>query len=114
MGNQPDGKRNILHLLALAVLIFGLGGAVAIYLAGGSESIDPYDPLISKGYLRELELYGGKLDVLFTELRAWFWGLWHGRALAFSVCGLSLGLARLLWVLGMSSQSSDDEDRDAL
>lgn len=44
-------------------------------------------------YLRQMEVYGGKANVLAYELREWFAGLWHGRALAFTVAGLSALLA---------------------
>lgn len=47
----------------------------------------------SKKYLRELEVYGGKANVLATAFRHWFDGLWHGRSLAFTVAVISLFLA---------------------
>ncbi|MGE5715429.1 MAG: hypothetical protein ACM369_02170 [Acidobacteriota bacterium] len=47
----------------------------------------------SKKYLRELEVYGGKANVLATQFRHWFDGLWHGRSLAFTVAVISVFLA---------------------
>jgi len=47
----------------------------------------------SKQYLLELEVYGGTANVLATEFRHWFSGLWHGRSLAFTVAVISLFLA---------------------
>ena len=49
-----------------------------------------YDPLESKKYLHDLELYGGKANILFTEFRDWFAGLWYGRNLAYTVAVLTV------------------------
>jgi tetratricopeptide (TPR) repeat protein len=47
-------------------------------------------PEDSKKYLRDLELYGGKANVLLDELRRGFMGLWHGKSLAFTVACISI------------------------
>jgi hypothetical protein len=53
----------------------------------------------SKVYLRQMEVYGGKANVLAYELREKFAALWHGRALAFTVAGLSALLALAVFSL---------------
>jgi hypothetical protein len=47
-------------------------------------------PEDSKKYLRDLQLYGGKANVLMDELRRWFVGLWHGKSLAFTIACISI------------------------
>ena len=42
-------------------------------------------PEDSKQYLRSMELYGGKANVLADEFRRWFVGLWQGKSLAFII-----------------------------
>jgi len=94
------------------ILALGLAGALTIYIAAGPQSSDPpgYDPMDNKKYLRELELYGGKANVLFVEFQQWFSGLWHGRPLAGTVAVLSVLLAFAFWFVA-SNQSFDAGDR---
>jgi len=94
-----------LPFAAGAVLVIGLASAIAIYLAASSNADTlGYDPEQSKQYLRTMELYGGKANVLAAELRAWFDGLWHGTRLACSVAGASLVLAVALWLGAAASE----------
>ena len=88
-----------LQFIAIIVLIVGLGGSIVIYLNAEPASLNPlgYDPLTTKKYLREMELYGGTLNVLATQIRQWFGGLWHGRALAYTVAVLAAALASFFW-----------------
>ena len=101
----------VVNLLATLVLTAGLGAAVLIYqnaeeretriltYEGQEGSSYPIPPGDSKKYLRELELYGGKANVLATELRGWFAGLWQGKSLAFIVAANFSGSlrSRILW-----------------
>jgi hypothetical protein len=78
--------------VAAGILLAGFAAALVIYLAAAYAPEDPsgYRPEDSKPYLRQMELYGGKANVFASELRQWFNGLWHGRALAYTVASLSL------------------------
>jgi hypothetical protein len=91
-----------LHLISAIILLVGLGSALLIYRtaentpygalgyeeAGGT--VYPIMPEDSKKYLRDLELYGGKANVIMDELRRWFIGLWHGKSLAFTVACITI------------------------
>ena len=91
-----------LYLIAAVILVIGLGGAVPIYLAAdnnpdrvlGYEIIGgkayPIMPEDSKVYMHDLELYGGKANVLAAEFLSWFGGLWRGKSLAFTVAFLTI------------------------
>ena len=83
------------------LLAGGLGSAVAIYLTAPPRRPNPlgYEPEDTKRYLRDLELYGGKANVLATEFRRWFDGLWQGRKLAYTVATLTVLLAFAFWFL---------------
>jgi hypothetical protein len=106
------GQRQIRQIVA-TLLALGLGSALTIYLTAGPTPADPlgYDPLNTKKYLRELELYGGKANVLSVELRQWFSGLWHGRTLAATVAVLTISLAFAFWFVA-SNQVPDDGTGD--
>ncbi len=84
----------IKHLTA-AILVVGFGSAIAIYFAAGPTAENPlgYNPLDTKTYIHDMELYGGKANVLAEEFREWFVGLWQGRTLAYTVAVLTVLLA---------------------
>ncbi|MFA4902468.1 MAG: hypothetical protein WC600_06955 [Desulfobaccales bacterium] len=75
-------------------MLVGLGGAALIYHSAadthygalGYEAADgaiyPIMPDDSKMYRHNLELYGGKLNVMMDDFRRWFFGLWQGKSLA--------------------------------
>jgi hypothetical protein len=75
-------------------LLVGLGSAALIYQGAADTpygalgyetangTIYPIMPEDSKMYRHNLELYGGKLNVMMDDFRRWFLGLWHGKSLA--------------------------------
>jgi len=89
--------RRRLYLIAAVVLLAGLGSAILIYVTAenGSDNamgyemagghVYPVAPEDSKRYMHDLELYGGKANVLANDFLRWFSGLWHGTSLAFTV-----------------------------
>jgi hypothetical protein len=95
-----------LRFVAGAILVVGLASAIGIYLAASSSTADApgYDPEQSKQYLRAMELYGGKANVLAAELRAWLNGLWHGTRLAYTVACASVLLAGAFWLGAAASE----------
>jgi hypothetical protein len=81
-----------LRRVALAIVAAGFVAAAVIFFAAGPEPENPlgYDPMDTKLYLHDLEVYGGTANVLAAEFREWFSGLWHGRNLAGTVVVLSV------------------------
>ena len=75
-----------------AILALGFAAAVLIYLTAQPPPENPlgYDPLDTKKYLHDLEVYGGKANVIAAQFRDWFDGLWHGKQLAFTVAVISV------------------------
>jgi hypothetical protein len=98
LGPEPEAR--IRHLTA-GILAVGLGLATLIYLFARTQSENAlgYDPMDTKKYLRDLELFGGKGNVLATEFTLWWQGLWHGRNLAFTVAWLTVFLALIFWLI---------------
>lgn len=93
-----------LHIITAIVLLAGLGSAVLIYLTAENESEENYGyellaPGNSKRYIHDLELYGGKANVLADKLTNWFTGLWHGRSLAFTVAFITIFISCWLFVV---------------
>jgi hypothetical protein len=98
LGSQPQAR--IRHITA-GILAAGLGSAALIYIFARSQTDKAlgYDPMDTKRYLRDLELFGGKGNVLATEFSLWWQELWHGRALATTVAWLTVFLALVFWLV---------------
>ncbi len=87
--------RKCLNFIGVIILLIGSGSALLIHLTAQEDlggvlgyengSAYPIMPEDSRQYLRGLALYGGTANVLADEFRRWFAGLWHGKALAFTV-----------------------------
>jgi hypothetical protein len=115
-------RRARLNLVGTTILLVGLGGAILIYRAAQNNSSDvlgyeqgngsfyPVKPEDSKKYLRDLELYGGKANVLAYEFREWFVGLWHGKSLAFTVGCITIFISVGVFYAANHVPSSLDSD----
>jgi len=87
------------RLVSVAIVLVGFVGALVIYLTATPAPANPlgYDPGDTKRYLREMEVYGGKANVLASDFREWYAGLWHGKPLAGTVACLSIVAALAFW-----------------
>ena len=91
-----------LNLLSAIILVVGLISAVVIYQRAGNAPygalgyeeeggvLYPVMPGDSKQYQREMELFGGKANLLAESLMLWVGGLFQGKSLAFIVAGASI------------------------
>jgi hypothetical protein len=94
-----------LYLISAIILMVGLSSSIWIYLTAEnySKNILGYEvagdnaylitPENSKKYVHDLELYGGKANVLANELMIWFDGLWQGKSLALTISCVTLFIA---------------------
>jgi hypothetical protein len=90
MNLKITNLQTCLYFITVIILLVGIGGAILIYLTAenGSDSVLGYEN--SKRYIHDLELYGGKANVLANEFERWFVGLWHGKSLAFTVACITI------------------------
>ena len=110
--NKSLNKR--LYLIAAIILVLGLGSAILIYFAAENapESVFGYEPENSKMYMHDLELYGGKANVLANDFMRWFDGLWHGTSLAFTIACITIFVSfGFLFVASRLSSHSESDDR---
>src|ERR1700675_4174947 len=79
----------------LAILLIGFVSAAAIYVTAQPPPPNPlgYEPEDTKKYVRDMELYGGKANMLAYELRKWLESLMHGKRLAFTVAVVTVLVA---------------------
>jgi len=107
--NRPKMNR-----ITGAMLLAGLGGALAIYLTAAPDVVDPLlgDRFADKKYLREMRMLGGQGNVVAAEFNEWFIGLWQGRELAGTVAVLTIGAVLVFRFVashpGVPAAQSDD------
>jgi len=100
--SDSTGRAERVKNLAAIILTVGLGGAVLIFFTAQAPGAGPLgDPNDSKRYLREMEMVGGKANILTAQFREWVGGLFQGRSLALTVAILALLLAWAVWFFGM-------------
>lgn len=99
-----------LYLISAAILLMGLGSAMTIFLTANDDAesgygfeivngtVYPTDPEHSKKYIRNLELYGGKANVIADEFGRWFDGLWQGKSLATTIAGMTIFFSSCLFL----------------
>ena len=87
-----DNPRNRLYFISASILVAGLLCAAMIHLhaetAEDNALLNEFE--YSKRYQHDLELYGGKANVVATEITNWFTGLWHGKRLAYTIAGMTV------------------------
>ena len=97
----PGGQRLARWQIRLYALGFGVlaaGSAASVWVYRHASRDELADALTAAAYNTkkaqdELERYGGKANILATDLEQWFAGLWHGRHLAYTLAALTLAAA---------------------
>jgi hypothetical protein len=100
-----------IKLLASFILLAGVASSIFIYQ--NAQDIPPgYNLAVSRKYLSNLELCGGMIHVLLTDLTEWFCGLWQGKNLAFTLAYLtvivSAGLFFIAELYSLDTTAVDD------
>ncbi len=112
MQGKEKRKRSYWYLASVLVLAAGLTAAGLIAWSaqknGGNDTgyeivggfIYPGGGGADKRYEHDLQLYGGDAAVLADEFLRWFYGLWEGENLAYTVATLSLISSLVLFLIG--------------
>ncbi|MFH1036253.1 MAG: hypothetical protein V1806_17275 [Pseudomonadota bacterium] len=102
-------QRKRMNVMGWLVLLAGLGCALLVYIAAEYDSPNPGDdqdgyastyslnPENSKKFIHDMEVYGGKANVLMYKFRVWFEGLWHGQPLAYTIACLTVLVAGMIF-----------------
>jgi len=107
-------SRTLLNVSSVIVLFTGLASSIHIYLTArdAPPPLMDYDFENTKKYMRDLELYGGKANVMAVNFMKWFNGLWQGKMLAYTVGCITLLIAVVL-LLAAYYISSETENQGA-
>ncbi|HKA35911.1 MAG TPA: hypothetical protein VKH43_03775 [Thermoanaerobaculia bacterium] len=108
----PDER---LRAATRGIVAAGFAAAAILYITAGPPPQNPlgYDPLQNKAYRHELEVFGGRANVIMAEFRDWFDSLWHGRQLAYTVAVLSILAAYAFRITVLLMRSGPEEDPEA-
>ena len=89
---MPELSPRKINRISLLLLALGFGSALIIYRAAEPTVFDPLlgDPMADKKFIHELQVFGGKTNVLAVEFIQWFESLWHGERLAGTVAVLTV------------------------
>jgi hypothetical protein len=117
MKSKTTNLQTRLYLISVIILLVGLSGSIWIYLAAANDSKQVFGseiaggnaylmtPENSKKYVHDLELYGGKANVLANEFMSWFAGLWHGKSLALTVACITISISLGVFFVARTSRS---------
>jgi len=85
-------RKILIRRVTRIILAVGFAASLTAYIVARQQPENPlgYDPLQTKQYRHELEVYGGTANVLAAEFRDWFTSLWYGRNLAYTLAVLTL------------------------
>ena len=99
------------RIVACAILVVGFASAVTIYVVNAApDDASQIELENTKPYLRAMETYGGKANVLASELRHGFDALWHGRTFAYTVAVITVLVALVYLLAAMPSPPAVDGD----
>ncbi len=92
MKPRITNPRTQLIIITVAIMLVGFSSAALIYFTAGNppESTLVHEFENSKRYVHDLELYGGKMNVLADQFRRWFDSLWEGKSLAFMIASITI------------------------
>jgi hypothetical protein len=91
---ERDRKLQARLRVAGAVILFaGLAAAALVYRSAVTDYDSAYVRMLNNTKKNEydMELIGGKANILASELRDWFGSLWRGKGLARTLAVLSIG-----------------------
>jgi len=92
-------QRTSLNFISAIILVVGLSSAAFIYQKaindsyGSVEDVHQIMQANSKLYRHNLEVFGGKFNVMMDDFRRWFAGLWQGKSLAFIIACTAIIIA---------------------
>jgi hypothetical protein len=112
MMKRADIKQRHCRRVTAAILLLGLGSALAVYLNAVEMPESPFSEYEnSKRFSHEVQQVGGKLALVANDLSAWFDGLWQGRRLAWTLACMTMVIAAGYYLIAGSAAQEDQNDR---
>jgi hypothetical protein len=114
MSRERSDRSALLRLLSAAVLVLGIAAALAIYVRASTAAADGStddQTLETKQYQRQMEIYGGKANLLASDARGWIASLFHGQRLAYTTACLALLVSGILRLAAIPLPPLTEEER---
>ena len=83
------GERRV-RVVTGAILLAGALAALVIFVVNGTPEEGDFRLERSRQVVHDMEVYGGRANVLADDFREWFASLWRGRTLAGTVAVLTV------------------------
>lgn len=117
MDNRYANRKKRVNIAAGIILSVGLLGSAIIYLTAknepDAETAYQFKQEDSKRYVHDLEMFGGKANVVASNFRRWFEGLWAGKELASTVAWITvITFVAFLFLAGRLEPGSHRADSD--
>jgi hypothetical protein len=108
----PYVNPGLFRLISYVIFCVGLLISVVIYVIARPPMEHPFgfNPLNTKIYLRQLELLGGKGNIMAAEFMEWFVGLWQGKNLSYTIACITVIISMILWFMGSRKRSDPDKN----
>lgn len=102
-----------LYICSICILLVGWTISALIYItASGPSDLTMVDEFQnSKIYTHNLELYGGKMNVLTDQFFRWFGGLWHGQSLGVTLASITFVVSLAFTFVAYHLPSGSKSDR---
>lgn len=113
---MTEARKKRINTAAAIIVAAGLTAALFIYLSAANNDAETPGQFIfdnSKQHMRNLEVLGGKENIMAADFVRWFEGLWRGRQLAFTVAWVSIFCAGAFLMLARNynpNKHSDDKN----
>jgi multisubunit Na+/H+ antiporter MnhG subunit len=111
-----------LYLCSAVILLAGLVSSILIYRAAVNDEasdssyeviggfVYPGGGAYNKRYVHDLQVYGGNAAMLADRFTRWFFGLWHGTSLAYTVAVIALLVSFIVYVVSNNVSASSKND----
>jgi small-conductance mechanosensitive channel len=98
--HEPVTSLKRCYLVTAGILLTGFCAATVIYLTAEDISESPFaDFENSKRFTHEVQRMGGKMALVANDAATWFYALWHGQQLAYTVVFITVVIAVVYYVI---------------
>lgn len=97
---KPMSRQTGYELAGSLTMLVGMGASLYIYFTSQDFADSLNDQLLaqSKPYDRALEVMGGKANLMAELFKRWFFDLWQGTHLAYTVAAITVLVSFCLFV----------------
>jgi hypothetical protein len=90
------------NITTVIILLTGCIGAAIVFVTAESPSDNPFEEFEhSKRFTRSVEVIGGKMALVASDMNRWFSSLCQGQQLAFTVLIITVVVAAAYYLTGV-------------